>query len=368
MAAGARRGLRFHSRRAPTAQAAGSWFSRRNNEQDLIVPDRVSILIPAFNADKWIKQTIDSASQQTWENKEIIIVDDGSSDRTFEIAKKFASKSVKVLTQDNHGASSARNKALALANGDYIQWLDADDLLAPDKITEQMKVAKNGRSDPVLYSSPHAVFYYRTKRARFIPNSLWQDLAPIDWLVINMSENLWMNPAGWLVSQRLTEKAGPWDERLSMDDDGEYFARIVAASERVKFIPAARCFYRQSSFRQVSRDVSEKTLESLFLSATLRIRTLLSLEERDKTKKAGLGLLQAILPFFYPEKADLVQRINALASELGGQLAPPRFGWRSSLFQKWLGPKRGKELMTELRRLRMSAAVHRDKMMHKLGL
>lgn len=334
----------------------------------MILPELVSILIPAYNAEKWINQAIESALGQTWENKEIIIVDDGSTDRTLEIARGFESIFIKVIGQENLGASAARNSALSMARGNYIQWLDADDLLAADKIAEQMKEAENDRFKLIVFSSPHGVFYHRTERAIFPPNSLWQDLAPVDWLTINMSENLWMNPAAWLISRTLTEKAGPWDERLSMDDDGEYFARIVAASERVCFIRASRCYYRQSSFRQVSRNVSEKTLESLFLSATLRIRTLLSLEESEKTRNASLGLLQAILPFFYPEKADFVQRINGLASELGGQLAPPRFGWRSSLLQKWLGPKRGKELMTELRRLRMSAAVHWDKMMYKFGL
>lgn len=327
----------------------------------------VSVLIPAYNAERWISSTIESALVQTWENKEIIIVDDGSSDRTFEIAKKFASPSVKVLTQDNQGASSARNKALTLANGDYIQWLDADDLLAPNKIAEQMKVAEGRRSDPVLYSSPHAVFYYRTKKAKFVPNALWQDLPPVDWLIKNMSEHLWMNPAGWLVSLRLTEKAGPWDERLSMDDDGEYFARVVAASEMVKFVPESQCYYRQSSFNQVSRNLSNKTRDSWLLSATLRIRSLQSLEDSERTRKAGLALLQTRLPRFYPEDKESLKLINTFAAELGGKLTPSQFGWRAGLLHKIFGPKKGKELMIILRRLRMAAAVRWDELMYKLG-
>ena len=89
-----------------------------------------SILIPAFNAQNWIGGCIESALAQTWSRKEIIVVDDGSRDSTLEIAESYASQDVHVTTHDNCGASSARNRALSLAQGDYIQWLDADDLLA----------------------------------------------------------------------------------------------------------------------------------------------------------------------------------------------------------------------------------------------
>src|SRR5919199_5243439 len=99
----------------------------------------VSILIPAYNAQQWITDTIESALAQTWPKKEIIIVDDGSSDQTLQIVKQFASKTVLIVTQANHGASVARNTAFSLCQGDYIQWLDADDLLAPDKIEKQVR-------------------------------------------------------------------------------------------------------------------------------------------------------------------------------------------------------------------------------------
>ena len=102
------------------------------------MPELVSILIPSYNAEHWIAETIESALSQTWDNKEIIIVDDGSTDQTLQIAKKFESTLVKVISQENRGANVARNKALEFAQGDYIQWLDADDVLSPLKIEMQM--------------------------------------------------------------------------------------------------------------------------------------------------------------------------------------------------------------------------------------
>src|SRR6266404_5533326 len=88
---------------------------------------------------RWsIASTIDSAVGQTWPNKEIIVVDDGSTDGTLAIARRFASKDVSVVTQEHQGAAAARNRALSVCQGNHIQWLDADDLLERDKIERQV--------------------------------------------------------------------------------------------------------------------------------------------------------------------------------------------------------------------------------------
>ena len=102
----------------------------------------VSILIPAYNAEQWLGDTLRSVVGQTYMNKEIIVVDDGSRDNTLSVARRFESPSVKVMTQSNQGAAAARNKALSVSQGEYIQWLDADDLLSAEKIERQMEVAK----------------------------------------------------------------------------------------------------------------------------------------------------------------------------------------------------------------------------------
>ena len=98
----------------------------------------VSILIPAYNASRWLTECVESALAQTWAHKEIIIVDDGSKDDTLAVARRYESRAVKVVTQANTGAPEARNHALRLAQGDYIQWLDADDVLHPQKIKLQL--------------------------------------------------------------------------------------------------------------------------------------------------------------------------------------------------------------------------------------
>jgi len=97
----------------------------------------VSILIPAFNAEETIAATIQSAISQSWHPKEIIVVDDGSTDKTAQVARSFGSR-IKFVSASNQGASAARNRAFSLCSGDYIQWLDADDELQQDKIERQL--------------------------------------------------------------------------------------------------------------------------------------------------------------------------------------------------------------------------------------
>src|SRR5260370_11082822 len=94
----------------------------------------VSILIPAFNSEHWIADSIKSAIGQTWQRKEVIIVDGGSTDQTFAVARRFASREVTVVSCEHRGAAAGRNHALSLSQGDYFQWTDSVDLLAPPKL------------------------------------------------------------------------------------------------------------------------------------------------------------------------------------------------------------------------------------------
>jgi glycosyltransferase involved in cell wall biosynthesis len=156
----------------------------------------VSILIHRpINAEQWIADTLTSAVEQTWPRKEIIVVDDGSRDQTLSIARRFATEAVSVITQKNQGAAAARNRAFALSQGDYIQWLDADDLLSPDKIARQMEAADRYQSKCTLLSSAWGYFMYRPSNAQFVPTSLWSDLSPLEWLLRKWENNLHMQTA-----------------------------------------------------------------------------------------------------------------------------------------------------------------------------
>jgi glycosyltransferase involved in cell wall biosynthesis len=281
----------------------------------------VSILTPAYNAEHWIAHAITSALRQVWPRKEIIVVDDGSSDRTLSIASKFSKQGVKVVSQQNRGASAARNHAYSLSRGDYIQWLDADDVLAPDKVSRQMEFAETAKNPHLLLSSEWGRFLYRTKRAEFIPTPLWEDLSPLEWLLRKMTLNVWMQPGTWLTSRELTDAAGPWDERLSFDDDGEYFCRVVTKSQGVAFVRGARTFYRASGSGSLSTvDYSNKKLESAWLSIRMHIQYLRQLEISERTHSAALSFLQTWVSMFDPYRTDIIDQMHEMAGVLGGKV------------------------------------------------
>lgn len=342
----------------PISPAAGSLGIRVGTEP------LVSILIPAYNAQEWVADTIQSAIDQTWEQTEIIVVDDGSKDRTFELARQFESQSVKVVRQNNQGAAAARNTALALSHGDYIQWLDADDLLAPNKIARQMEARKRASGKRTLFSGPWGAFMYRPDRARFAPTSLWADLSAVEWLLYKLSENIYMQTATWLVSRELTEAAGPWDTRLIGDDDGEYFCRVLLASDRVCFAPDAKVYYRTFGFNNLSYiGNNPKKIKAHWLSMKKHIAYLRSLEDSPRVNMACILYLRTSLIYFYPEQSDIVEEAERMAEELGERLGLPHLSWKYLWIQRLFGWRLAKPAQRQLRKLHWTVEKRLAKLM-----
>lgn len=266
-------------------------------------------MIPAYNAERTVAEAMQSALGQTWPRKEIIVVDDGSTDRTAEIVDRFAPQ-VRLVSSANRGISAAVNLAIQHSRGDYIQELDADDLLAPDKIERQLSALRPGDSMRILLCSPWAGFYYRTRNARFIDNALCQDLSPVEWLLRKMGGNFYMQNATWLVSRELVEAAGPWDTRLHYDQDGEYFAHVLCASAGTRFVPGTGVFYRASGPGSISYiGKSDQKKESLLLSMQLHIKYLLTLEDSERARGACITYLQNWYETFYLERSDLAAQV-----------------------------------------------------------
>lgn len=334
--------------------------------------DLVSILIPAYNANRWLKESVGSALAQTWARKEIIIVDDGSKDDTLALARSYESPQVKVVTQANTGAPGARNHALRLAQGDYIQWLDADDVLHPEKIERQLARRDAGADSRTLLTSSWGKFFFSPGRADFAPDALWRDHSGIGWIMARFNHNVWMNPAVWLVSRRLTELAGPWDTRLasSGDDDGEYVCRIAAAAEQVHFVADAKCYYRIGTPGSLNwtMETNDKALESLLLSIQLTTRTLIELEDSERTRQAALSHLRTFSSYFYGSEPRYFERLAAMAHELGGRLEPPSVGWKYAPVQALLGPRMAKTVMRNWRAAKLIARRNLDWYLHRAGI
>jgi glycosyltransferase involved in cell wall biosynthesis len=309
----------------------------------------VSILIPAYNAEEWISDTLRCAIAQTWEPKEIIVVDDGSTDRTLTVAQQFESHQLRVVTQKNQGAAATRNKAYALCQGDYIQYLDADDLIGPDKIDKQIDVLGTSPNQRTLLSGSWGRFMYRYYRAKFVPTALWCDLSPIEWLIRKMQLNLYMQTASWLVSRKLTEAAGPWNTGLLGDDDSEYFCRVLLASDGVRFVPEAKVYYRKSGYKSLSYiGFSDRKMDAHWRSMALHIHHVRSLEDSQRVRDACVTYLQNWLFLFHPNRPDLVQQAEEMAVRLGGKLQPPALSWKYSWIAALFGREQAKRAQVVL--------------------
>ena len=278
----------------------------------------VSILIPAYNAERWIAATIESVLAQTWPHKEIIIVDDGSTDNTLAVVKRFDSEITKVINQSKTGAAAARNAALAKAQGELIQYLDSDDILAPDKIVLQVQRLVAEPHGAVATGSWARFYNGNISGARFPDHADFRDYSsPVDWLILSWNGRGTMPPVSWLLPRTVVEKAGPWNEKLSLNDDTEYFTRAALASSKICFCPEARGYYRSGN-ASLSARRDRKAIESYFLVCQLCTEELLAFEDSARTRGASAGLWQFFAYQTYPDAPDLVRLAEAKVTSLGG--------------------------------------------------
>ena len=325
----------------------------------------VSILITAYNAEETIGQTLKSVAAQTWSNLETIVVDDGSKDRTAEIARQF--QGVTVVSIENRGLSGGQNEAYRHSHGDYLQYLDADDILAPDKIERQLGALRAGDSKRLLLSSPWAPFYYRTQNARFVQSALCQNLSPVEWLLRKMGDNLHMQNATWLVSREVAEAAGPWADDLRYDQDGEFFCRVLLASCGVRFVPGTGIYYRNSGSSSISFiGTSEKKRDSLLLSMKTHIKLLRSLEDSPRVHKACVAYMQNWFHNFYPDRPDIVAELQALAAQMNGRLEEPRLRPKYAWLKNIIGFEKAQHVQAALPVTKAAVLRNWDKAMFRL--
>jgi glycosyltransferase involved in cell wall biosynthesis len=277
----------------------------------------VSILIPCYNAEKYVVMAVESALGQTWPKTEIIVVDDGSKDRSLELVKKCATRGVQIIAQSNRGAAAARNTALRASSGAYVQYLDADDLLSPDKIERQMTLLQQCESG-CMASCAWGVFTNSPSQATFNPEPVWDDFSPVEWLVRSWEGGGMMQPGTWLTPRAVAQAAGHWNESLSLDDDGEYFTRVLLCSRGVKFAQDAKVFYRRHSGPRLSAMTGPNAARSAFAACTLKQQHLLAAENSSRTRQACATAFQRFIFDVYPDVPNLVRQAETLVRELGG--------------------------------------------------
>lgn len=297
----------------------------------------VSIIIPCYNAEAWVAQALESALAQTWEHKEIILVNDGSRDGSLPVAKRFESRGVQVVDRPNRGASAARNHGLRLARGDFIQYLDADDLISPQKIELQLARLTKAPSGS-LATCRWGRFTHDPRAARFVDTLVFQDFTPLEWLLVHVSDARMMHPAAWLVPRPVAERVGPWDETLSLNDDGEYFARAVRLSSGLAFTPeiGASTYYRSLHSGSLSGRRTPLALASLFKSAEGTAAQLARYDD-PRVRPALANFWQRLGYELYPENIEGSRVAFTRAKEFGGSNVAPQLGRRAGMLSNFIG-------------------------------
>ncbi len=322
----------------------------------------VSILIPCYNAEKWLAETLQSALAQTWEEIEVILVDDGSTDATLAVARSFESPIVQVMHQPHQGASVARNRLLQVAQGEYLQYLDADDLLHPDKIaTQLLLLLQNPAGKLATCATLH--FYdgcpaWKGKVETGLPYLVSSD-DPVDWLI-----RLWggdgaggkADVASWLTPRAVADRAGLWDLSLSLDDDGEYFARVVLASTGIRRTDLVGCSYRKYRDRgSQSAIASDQAAWSGLRSLDLKSQHLLT---RTSDPRASRALARSYMEWAvatYPAYPLVTEAALDRIKSLGGTTYRPALGgWKAELLGKLLGWKGARLASASFHQLRTS--------------
>lgn len=300
----------------------------------------VSILIPAYNAESYISETLESAIAQTWGNIEIIVVDDGSRDDTLAIARAYETKGVKVIAQkQNRGQTVALNRCLAEAQGNYIQYLDADDILEPQKIAVQVHRLSN-EFKGTLAIAPWARFYENNlATAKFKPDRDWKDYEnPIDWLIDGWTGYGTMPTCSWLYPRDVIDETGLWHDSLTLNNDMEYFTRAVIASKKLVFCDNARCYYRSGN-PSLSGQRSKQALWSQYEVIRLSTERLLAVENSDRTRYACACYWQYFVFMVFPQSNDLVKYAEEQINALGGCNLKPEGGAMFRAMREILGWK-----------------------------
>jgi len=191
----------------------------------------VSIIIPTYNYAKYIQAAIDSALKQTYENIEVIVVDDGSIDDTQDKLKVYGKK-IRCFVQVNQGASAARNRGLKEAKGDYICFLDADDMYRPNNIVEKVSFLERNTQFDWSYSdwawvdgNGTEVMFGHEPKILLAHIKAEGDVLPLALKGYRLGTNVFM------FRKSLADKLGGFDERLQVLEDYDYYVRAAAIAK-----------------------------------------------------------------------------------------------------------------------------------------
>lgn len=301
----------------------------------------VSICMPVYNGARFLSYTIDNILAQSYCNIELIIVDDGSTDDSYNIAREYIDKcenvKVRVFSQLNRGAFAARNRALKESTGEYIMFMDCDDLISHHKIQQQIDILRE--YDPyAIVSCEWDIFYSNIKEAAFPNRCIYKNYYnPIDMLIEMLNKGEMMLISCWMMSRELIKRVGFWDCRFTINDDGVYFAKVLASASKVIFCPNARVYYRRGHTSLSTCDIfSETKLTALFESYKEQGKILLT-KVKSADAYSGVARNFALVMCNAQFNSSIYENAKEEIIKLGLQPSHPLKGSRADLICKIIG-------------------------------
>lgn len=263
----------------------------------------ISVVIPAYNSEKTIPETIESVLKQTFTDFEIIVINDGSKDATLDVVNQIKDARIKIFSYPNAGPVVSRNRGLEIATGKYIAFMDHDDIWTPDKLESQLNALKNNPEAAVAYSWIN----YIDESSQFLRSGLRVSVNGYvlpQLLLTNFLETS-SNP---LILTEALRKLGNFDESVEPSDDWDMYLRL-AADYHFVCVPAPQILYRISSTSMSNninkmQDSGLKVINKVFSQAPQNLQylknqslanlymylTLKSLEGYPKPEKSLLAL------------------------------------------------------------------------------
>lgn len=200
----------------------------------------ISVIIPVYNGEKTIKQTIDSVLKQTFSDFELIVINDGSTDSTLDILASIQDPRLKVFSYPNAGQPASRNRGIAHAIGEYISFIDADDLWTSDKLETQLKALQNNPQAAVAYSSTNWI----DESGQFLRQGAYMNCQGYVYaqLLLNDFVESGSNP---LIAAYALREVGDFDGSLSNAHDWDMWLRLAMRYHFV-CVPSPQILYRIS--------------------------------------------------------------------------------------------------------------------------
>lgn len=290
---------------------------------------RFTVVVPAFNAERTVASALRSVLTQAEERFEIVVVDDGSTDRTASVVRSFDDRRVRLVQQANRGLPAARNAGIAVARADLVSFLDADDMWMPTYLS-RMGAALAANPDAALAYCDAWVFDDATGRIRrqsFFERRHPGSPLPTDpgeFLLVHLRDNFFY--VGTTVRRSVLAALGGFREEMTSLEDYELWLRIEAGGHRVVEVPEKLALYRFSD-GQMSKDAARMSHNLLHMLDLVEARADLPVRAREiiaaRRAAARRDLVAATQPL---SAAGVRQRMRAIAGRLWHRL-PGQQAW-----------------------------------------